>query len=443
MRQAGSKAESWSPLKTSSVWQALLVLTFVIFLNFIVTQSYLGSQDKIKRHDFYFSSVISARNISANVHLDTIVPIKGGNIEGGKTAIVKTAERKRKSEQEYERNGARNSADEKYRGHHLGFEPNRIKNTNKKNSIEEDNEIDSGNGGDENQQSNNLGYNKIRVKNTREQQSKPENDGLGEGNSGKENHEDNTGNEVQYIPRHRATERQQKKRRERQKNKSIEKEKENNSNYTLSPEDVIKYSSAPLPNVSNTIYYKDIPPEFLVEDPSEFLWDRPDAMIPEWMKDYFRWHRWKRSTWEDRNITADGDWWKSERWIISQCLMDQDRKKCGGTADRLKPILPLLRIAYENKRMYLIRWTRPAPLEEFLLPPAGGFDWRVPPFLAEVLEDEKNGKKFRTRIPMVNYADGGLALMRARYQVRLSEVTICDAEFTQAFLRLSYYCSFF
>ena len=195
-------------------------------------------------------------------------------------------------------------------------------------------------------------------------------------------------------------------------------------NRTLTPEEKIKYTiieTAIMPNVSNSVYYRDIPAEFLVPDPARFLWDRNDTNtatatatnahnnIPEWMKDYFRWHRYKRSTW---NLTD----WKSERWLISQCLMSQDQKKCGGTADRLKPVPTLLRRAWLSKRVYLIRWTRPGRLEEFLVPPVGGFDWRVPEELATIMDDDSNGKRLSTRRTIEQYSMGGMALVRSRFQ---------------------------
>ena len=68
-----------------------------------------------------------------------------------------------------------------------------------------------------------------------------------------------------------------------------------------------------------------------------------------------------------------------------QCLRDQDEEKCGGTADRLKPFLYQLREAYERQRVLLIYWTKPARLEEFLLPPKGGIDWRVPTWLEPIV----------------------------------------------------------
>ncbi|VEU45143.1 unnamed protein product [Pseudo-nitzschia multistriata] len=207
-------------------------------------------------------------------------------------------------------------------------------------------------------------------------------------------------------------------RRRRRRNHQKKKE---DSNRTLTPEEKLKYTyveTAIAPNVSNAVYYRDIPPEFLVRDPDRFLWDRTYTTagtngsngtvveVPEWMKDYFRWHRYKRSTW---NLTD----WQSERWLISQCLKDQDPKKCGGTADRLKPLPTLLRRAWETKRIYLIRWTRPAMLEEFLVPPEGGFDWRVPGELTAVLGE---GKRLSTRQMIEKYTSGGMSLVRARYQ---------------------------
>ena len=107
------------------------------------------------------------------------------------------------------------------------------------------------------------------------------------------------------------------------------------------------------------------------------LWDK-DEHLPHWIKAYFNWHKHKRTTWNLYNYT-------SERWLIMQCLADQDKRKCGGTADRLKPIPFMLRMAYNTRRILLIRWTRPASLEEFLVPPKNGFDWRVPEEMATIV----------------------------------------------------------
>ncbi len=233
--------------------------------------------------------------------------------------------------------------------------------------------------------------------------------------------------EIQYRPRIKPKQKKKKRKKKKRRRNKIHNVKRIGKTY--SPEQKLFWKpkdTAIAPNVTNDEYYKDIPAEFLVEDPSLYLWDRPEMMIPEWMKDYFRWHRWKRSTWKDKPTgvkkksvmtnSTELQWWEKERWLISQCLMSMDSKKCGGTADRLKPIPVLLRVAYENKRVFLIRWTRPSHLEEFLMPPVGGFDWRLPPELNDVMDDHRSGKRLPTRKLILEYAAGGLALVRARYQ---------------------------
>ena len=102
------------------------------------------------------------------------------------------------------------------------------------------------------------------------------------------------------------------------------------------------------------------------------LWDR-STKLPAWMKRYFKWHRKQR-----RNMLTPENW-KSMRLLVMECL--QHMEKCGGTSDRLKPLPSLIRIAASTNRFLMIHWTRPSRLEEFLLPPKGGVDWRVPDWL--------------------------------------------------------------
>jgi hypothetical protein len=143
-------------------------------------------------------------------------------------------------------------------------------------------------------------------------------------------------------------------------------------------------------------------------DGTNNLWDE-DPSLPRWMKSYFNWHAYKRKRLDATN-------WNSERWLVMQCLAEQDNKKCGGTADRLKPILYMLRVAYQTQRILLIRWTRPATLEEFLILPKGGFDWRVPPFLADIMANETNGKRLVPNKVIQKYASGNMTLIRTRFQ---------------------------
>jgi hypothetical protein len=191
----------------------------------------------------------------------------------------------------------------------------------------------------------------------------------------------------------------------------------NNGNATVMPLNLTGTrweleESAPMPNVSNLLYYRNLTTEggaagALVPN----LWD-DDPALPQWMKDYLTWHQWKRRHWGDLKH------WKSERWLVMQCLMDQDAKKCGGTSDRLKSFPVLLKIAYQSKRILLIRWTRPAPLEEFLLPPLGGLDWRVPnnTHLMEAIHNISNGKRVSPIKLIKPYSVRGVSMLRTRYQ---------------------------
>ena len=74
----------------------------------------------------------------------------------------------------------------------------------------------------------------------------------------------------------------------------------------------------------------------------------------------------------------------NHKFLVMQCIRGQD-DSCGGTADRLKPFLYLLREAYETKRILLIYWTMPFKLEEYLVPPRGGINWCVPKWMEEVV----------------------------------------------------------
>ena len=113
------------------------------------------------------------------------------------------------------------------------------------------------------------------------------------------------------------------------------------------------------------------------------LWETKllSPYLPAWMKDYFVWHAQQRQAWNASN-------WESYRYLIMTC---RDGDRCGGTADRLRPFLALLRLASDTNRIFLIHWDRhnPAHLEEFLVPPRGGLDWRVPTWMLEKLQLHK------------------------------------------------------
>jgi hypothetical protein len=102
------------------------------------------------------------------------------------------------------------------------------------------------------------------------------------------------------------------------------------------------------------------------------LWHN-STTIPKWMKQYFHWHRYQRLT----NVNPQN--WRKLDYLVLRCMkMDI---KCGDVSVRLKPLPSLLLVAFLSKRLLMIVWDKPAPLEEFLLPPVGGLDWRAPSWL--------------------------------------------------------------
>ena len=107
--------------------------------------------------------------------------------------------------------------------------------------------------------------------------------------------------------------------------------------------------------------------------------------LPTWMQQYIHWHSETRRT---KLLTRE--FWRNNpnqrpMLFILQC-MEMDIR-CGGTADRLKPIPLMILAAAQNKRLFFIRWKdRPCRLEEFFQPPPHTLlDWTIPDWLEEEL----------------------------------------------------------
>lgn len=99
------------------------------------------------------------------------------------------------------------------------------------------------------------------------------------------------------------------------------------------------------------------------------------------LADYFQWHTEQRAL-----LRQNPEHWDQLKYYLVECTTAYEH--CGGTADRLGPLPFHVRIASSNNRLLLIKWRKPAPLEEFLLPPMGGVDWRVPDWLFDHLQQE-------------------------------------------------------
>lgn len=111
--------------------------------------------------------------------------------------------------------------------------------------------------------------------------------------------------------------------------------------------------------------------------------------LPQWMNEYFQWHSQQLPTilQHQQNST-----WQNHRLLIVRC-MDNDR--CGGTSDRLKSVPLFLALAYKSKRLLFLRWNRPFPLEEFLVP-RSFWNWTVPTSLATTISDGTSYKNQTT-----------------------------------------------
>jgi hypothetical protein len=67
------------------------------------------------------------------------------------------------------------------------------------------------------------------------------------------------------------------------------------------------------------------------------------------------------------------------KFLILRCTSKE--RKCGGLADRLKSLPFFIALAAKSNRIFLIRWDRPAKLEEFLIP--NEINWSVPEWMIE------------------------------------------------------------
>ena len=154
-------------------------------------------------------------------------------------------------------------------------------------------------------------------------------------------------------------------------------------------------------------------------DPED-LWESSQR-IPLWMKNYFRWHKEIKAQIDQRNQPAFPHnnnntlafSWNQHRYLLVTCL--KESPKCGGTADRLMSLPFLIRIAASTQRILMIKWGRPAQLEEFLLPPKHGFDWRIPQWLFQILK--RRGKRVYIEDHILQFSsDPTVDVLKVRFQ---------------------------
>ena len=125
-------------------------------------------------------------------------------------------------------------------------------------------------------------------------------------------------------------------------------------------------------NHSNTHHWAQPSTDYVI-DPADLWEQRKDQVqeLPEWMIQYFRFHKEQRQQKPSSSSSSSSQ----QRYLYVTCLAEY--RKCGGTADRLLPLPFLIQVAASSRRIILFHWTQPALLEQFLMPPVGGLDWRV------------------------------------------------------------------
>lgn len=100
--------------------------------------------------------------------------------------------------------------------------------------------------------------------------------------------------------------------------------------------------------------------------------------LPNWMQNYFEWHKQQLLSIEEPSD------WENKRVLVARCYSED---RCGGTADRLKGLPLYLALAAKTQRLFFIDWTRPFPLQSFMLPNL--LNWTIPYTLARSINSGK------------------------------------------------------
>ena len=145
---------------------------------------------------------------------------------------------------------------------------------------------------------------------------------------------------------------------------------------SLSPHGNNNNTIEPLGNNNNGTVLSHRPASLILQNPK----------LPDWVKQYAAWHKEQRHRYLEakrNNITSTEV--NDIQFLISRCLQ---RDKCGGASDRLQDMPYNIMLANQTNRVLLVRWEKPAPLENFLVPPKDGIDWTLQGDMYEFLKAE-------------------------------------------------------
>ena len=141
-----------------------------------------------------------------------------------------------------------------------------------------------------------------------------------------------------------------------------------------------------------------------------YLWEHSDY-LPPWAKNYLHWHAQSRQNTSHFSLHNLPN---LRLWIV-QCT---GADPCGGAGDRLKAMPYLVRKAAQTERLLLIHWSKPCRITEFLQPPVGGLDWRVPNWMLEALETYDSPTRPHKSVEHIELYTNATALAQAKARHR-------------------------
>ncbi|CAB9510577.1 expressed unknown protein [Seminavis robusta] len=97
--------------------------------------------------------------------------------------------------------------------------------------------------------------------------------------------------------------------------------------------------------------------------------------LPEWLDEFLKTQPANNPQSHHEMLTNPDN-----KFIVITCYKYGNKKleDCGGLSDRLALMPYQLWLAHKTGRKFLIKYYKPLPFEEFLVPPPDGFDWRLP-----------------------------------------------------------------
>lgn len=115
-----------------------------------------------------------------------------------------------------------------------------------------------------------------------------------------------------------------------------------------------------------------IPPHPTQEEFDFQFPNRSQFLLPEWLESFLQ----TQPTSTHADTLSD----PNAKFIVMTCYRFEQtqEEKCGGITDRMTLLPYYLWLAKKTGRKLLIKYFKPSPLENYLVPPQDGFDWRLP-----------------------------------------------------------------